>query len=366
MAPQKIKQWKSGQNGLDKLYMEEAEIPTPGEDEVLVEIRSVSLNYRDTEVCMGLYNHHKHVKQPPAVVPGSDMCGIVVAVGPSSNTSDPYKSPDFVLKEGDRVVSTFAQTHITGQVQARDLTNGLGSPLPGVLTQYRIFPTHGLLKVPKYLSFDEAACLPIAAVTAWMSLNCMRPNGDIIGVGETVVCQGTGGVSISAAQIASAAGADVIVTSSSDEKLEKAKQLGAKQVINYRNTPEWDDEVLRLTSDRGADVVIEVGGAQTLRKSFEAVRFGGLIACIGYLSGKQDAEGDRTNTNLLCLKRNVTLKGIINGPRDEFARMLKFYEDKQIHPVVDKVFKFDEADKALQYLFTGGHFGKVVVMVKEE
>ena len=167
-----------------------------------------------------------------------------------------------------------------------------------------------------------------------------------------------------AAQIASAAGADVIITSSSDEKLQRAKKLGAKETINYRDTPAWDDEVLKLTSDRGADVILEVGGAQTLRKSFEAVRFGGLIACIGYLSGKQDAEGDRTNTNLLCLKRNVTLKGIINGPRDEFESMLKFYAEKQIHPVVDRVWKFEEADKALQYLFSGGHFGKVVVKVK--
>ena len=263
---------------------------------------------------MGLYNHHKSVEKPPAVVPGSDMCGIVVAVGPSSNnTTDPYKSPAFALKEGDRVVSTFAQTHITGQVQGSDLANGLGLPLPGVLTQYRVFPTYGLLKVPDYLSFDEAA----------------------------------------------------IITSSSDEKLQRAKKLGAKETINYRDTPAWDDEVLKLTSDRGADVVIEVGGAQTLRKSFEAVRFGGLIACIGYLSGKQDAEGDRTNTNLLCLKKNVTLKGIINGPRDEFERMLKFYAENQIHPVVDRVWKFEEADKALQYLFSGGHFGKVVIKVKQ-
>lgn len=366
MAPPKTTQWKSGQNGLDKLYMEEVDIPSPGENEVLVEIHSVSLNYRDTEVCMGLYNHHKQVEQPPAVVPASDMCGIVVAVGPSSNDfSHPYKDTAFALKEGDRVVSTFAQTHISGQVQARDMTNGLGNPLPGVLTQYRVFPNYGLLKVPEYLSFDEAACLPIAAVTAWTSLNCMRPKGEIIGAGETVVCQGTGGVSITAAQIATAAGADAIITSSSDQKLERARKLGAKEVINYRKTPAWDEEVLKLTNDRGADVVIEVGGAQTLRKSFEAVRFGGLIACIGYLSGKQDGEGDRTNTNLLCLKRNVTLKGIINGPRDEFARMLEFYNEKQIHPVIDKVWKFEEADKALQYLFSGGHFGKVVVKVKD-
>lgn len=346
--------------------MEETERPTPGQDEVLVEIHSVSLNYRDTEVCMGLYNHHKSVEQPPAIVPCSDMCGVVVAVGPTSdNTSDPYKNPAFRVKEGDRVISTFAPTHITGQIEAKDLGNGLGGPAPGVLVQYRVFPTFGVVKIPDYLSDDEAACLPIAAMTAWMSLNCMRPKGEIISSGETIVCQGTGGVSISAAQIAAAAGSDVIVTSSSDEKLKRATKLGAKHTINYRSTPEWDDAILDATGSRGADIVIEVGGAQTLRKSFECVRFGGLIACIGYLSGKQDEAGDRTNTNLLCLKRNVTLKGIVNGPRDELERMLKFYEEKCIQPVVDRVFKFEEAKDALEYLFSGGHFGKVIVKVKE-
>jgi NADPH:quinone reductase-like Zn-dependent oxidoreductase len=294
------------------------------------------------------------------------MCGTVVSVGPtSSNSSDPYKSPAFALNVGDRVISTFAPTHLTGQIAASDLGNGLGGPAPGVLVQYRVFPTYGLVKIPKYLTDDEAACLPIAAMTAWMSLNCMRPKSEIVGTGETIVCQGTGGVSISAAQIASAAGADVVVTSSSDAKLKKAKDLGAKETINYRNMPDWDTAVLKATEDRGADIVIEVGGAQTLRKSFECVRFGGLIACIGYLSGKQDDAEDRTNTNLLCLKRNVTLKGILNGPRDELEKMLKFYEDKGIRPVVDTVFGFDGAKDALKYLFEGGHFGKVVVKVKE-
>ena len=203
-------------------------------------------------------------------------------------------------------------------------------------------------------------------MTAWMSLNCMRPPGEILGAKgkETVVCQGTGGVSIAALQIAQAAGADAIVTSSSDEKLQRAVELGAKSGINYRKQPDWDAEVLRRTEGKGADIVIEVGGAQTLRKSFECVRFGGLIAAIGYLSGKQDAEEDRTNTNLLALKRNVTLKGIVNGPRDKLKEMLAFYEKHRIRPVVDKVFRFEEGRDAIKYLFSGGHFGKVVVKVK--
>ncbi|PVI04148.1 hypothetical protein DM02DRAFT_611758 [Periconia macrospinosa] len=198
-----------------------------------------------------------------------------------------------------------------------------------------------------------------------MSLNGLRPKGEIVGAGETVLIQGTGGVSIAGLQIATAAGASVIATSSSDAKLERAKNLGATTLINYKSSPDWETEVLKSTSDEGADIIFEVGGAKTLRQSFDCVKFGGTIACIGYLSGKVDEGTDRTNTNLLCLRRNVTLKGILNGPRDRLEEMLKFYEQKQIRPVVDKVFKFEQGKDALAYLFSGGHFGKVVVRVKE-
>jgi NADPH:quinone reductase-like Zn-dependent oxidoreductase len=254
---------------------------------------------------------------------------------------------------------------VTGQVQARDLANSLGGPIPGVLTQYRVFPTYGVVKVPDYLSDEEASCLPIAATTAWMSLNATRSKGEIIGPGETVLCQGTGGVAIAGLQIASAVGANVIITSSSDKKLQRAKTLGAKTLINYSSTPDWEAAVLESTTDAGADIIFELGGAKTLRKSFDCIKFGGTIACIGYLSGKEDEGEDRTNVNLLCLRRNVTLKGIINGPRDRLEEMLRFYEEKQIKPVMDRVFKFEEGREALQYLFSGGHFGKVVVKVKE-
>lgn len=154
------------------------------------------------------------------------------------------------------------------------------------------------------------------------------------------------------------------MTSSSDAKLEQARRLGADHTINYKTTPAWDDEVLRLTGGRGADVVFEAGGAQTLSKSFECVAFGGLISCFGYLSGKQE-NTQGLHTNVLALKRNVTLKGLINGPRDRFEEMVGLYEKAQIHPVVDRVFAFDQAADALQYLFQGGHFGKVVVQVQQ-
>jgi NADPH:quinone reductase-like Zn-dependent oxidoreductase len=156
----------------------------------------------------------------------------------------------------------------------------------------------------------------------------------------------------------------VIITSSSDAKLLQAKKLGADQTINYKTTPDWDQEVLKLTNGEGVDIIFENGGAATLKKSFECIAFGGLIDCIGYLSGKEDAVDDRTNTNVLALKRNVTLKGLLNGPKDRFEEMLKFYEEKEIRPVVDRVFTFEQSKEALKYLFSGGHFGKVVIKVE--
>lgn len=154
-----------------------------------------------------------------------------------------------------------------------------------------------------------------------------------------------------------------IIISSSDAKLEQAKALDADYVINYRTQPNWEEDVMRVTDNHGADIILETGGAQTLRKSFECIAFGGLIDCIGYLSGKMDAPGDRLNVNLLALRRNVTLKGIINGPRDRFEEMVAFYEKHQIHPVVNKVFAFGEADQAFKFLASGSHFGKVVIKV---
>lgn len=156
----------------------------------------------------------------------------------------------------------------------------------------------------------------------------------------------------------------MIITSSSDEKLAHAKRLGADFVINYRNQPNWQEEVLKLTDQHGADIILETGGAQTLRKSFDCVAWGGLINCIGYLSGKVDEPDDRTNVNVLALRRNVTLKGILNGPRDRFEEMIAFYERHRIRPVVHRVFAFEEAKEAFKYLFSGSHFGKVVIRVK--
>ncbi|KAJ9191569.1 hypothetical protein DTO164E3_8795 [Paecilomyces variotii] len=351
--PTTIKQWVTAQDGLDNLRMTEADMPVPGDKEVLVEIHAVSLNYRDTEVSMGQYNHHRDIKDKPTVVPCSDMCGIITAIGPGVSA----------WKVGDRVLSTFNQTHLSGQITSKDMPYGLGFPLPGVLTTHRVFPEYGLVKAPEYLSDEEASTLPIAAVTAWMSINGMRPMGQSGGEGEIVLLQGTGGVAIAGLQIAKASGAKVIILSSSDSKLSQAKSLGADYTINYRTQPDWENKVMSLTSDHGADIILETGGAGTLRKSFDCIAWGGLINSIGYLSGKQDEPGDRTNVNLLALRRTVTLKGIINGPKDRFEEMLAFYEKHQIRPVVNRVFGFEEGKEALKFLYSGGHFGKVVVRV---
>ena len=176
---------------------------------------------------------------------------------------------------------------------------------------------------------------------------------------------GTGGVSLWALQLAKAAGLFTIVTSSQDEKLERVRSLGADATINYRTTPEWQDAVMEATGGAGVDVILECGGARTLRRSFDCVAFGGLIACIGYLSGKEDDDAaDRTNVNLLALRRNVTLRGILNGPRDRFEELCAFYARHGVRPQVDRVFGFEGAREALQYLFSGSHFGKVVIRVQ--
>lgn len=211
----------------------------------------------------------------------------------------------------------------------------------------------------------------------------MRKLGEPGGQNETVLIQGTGGVSIMGLMIAKASGStgkpscfklllqspctanthQVIITSSSDEKLKRAKALGADHLINYRTTPDWDAEVLRLTDDVGVDNIFENGGAMTTSRSFNCIRFGGLINAIGYVSGKFDPPDQRLNINVSALSRNMTIKGLINGPRDRFVEMLDFCAKHEIRPVVDRVFAFDQAREALQYLWDGSHFGKVVIKV---
>lgn len=350
-------QWTSQQDGIKNLRLEEAAVPNVADlkdGEVLVQISCVSLNYRDIEVCDGTYGHHASITEGASIIPCSDMCGSVV------------ESKSSLYQPGARVLSLFNQDHLSGQCTEREMATGLGLPLPGVLTKYRIFPATGLIPAPSHLSDAEASTLAIAAVTAWMSLNSFSSVGQpVSGKDKTVLLQGTGGVSIAGLQIAKALNMTTIITSSSDQKLQRAKELGADFTINYRTTPNWETRVLELTNGRGADVIFETGGTHTLKQSFDCIAFGGLISAIGYLSGKEDDAKNAWNVNVLALKRNVTLKGILNGPKDRFQEMLDiaYTKEKGIEPVIDRVFEFEQAKEALQYLESGAHFGKVVVKV---
>ncbi|KAB8203124.1 Medium chain dehydrogenases/reductase MDR/zinc-dependent alcohol dehydrogenase-like family protein [Aspergillus parasiticus SU-1] len=351
-----IEQYVSHFNGPDGLKKIQVSMPSPGPGEVLVQINAVSLNYRDIEVIRGEYNHHKSVNQGSEIIPCSDMAGVITGVG--SNVSK--------WKLGDRVLSTFVPDHKTGQLTEKTLTSSLGLPQPGVLATHRIFKEDALVKAPDGMSDEEACTLPIASVTAWMAINGTRPLGQKGGKDEYILLQGTGGVSIAGLLLAKASGAKVIITSSSDEKLARAKDLGADFGVNYKERPDWENYVMEVTNGHGADIILETGGSQTLAKSFACAAYGGLINCIGYTSGKTQAAGEQPNVNVLAISRCLTLKGFVNGPTDRFEEMVKFAEKHQIHPVVCKKFKFDEAKEAFKYMEAGSHFGKIIIQVSHQ
>ncbi|CAL1698345.1 unnamed protein product [Somion occarium] len=327
--------------GIEHLTFREAPLAPPKSTEVLVKIHAVSLNYRDIAAVTGTYPGLK-----PEVVPCSDMAGEVIAVG--SEVKD--------WKKGDRVTSNFCVDHLYGDVTKEILDSALGGPSDGTLTQYKNFPAHALLRVPEYLTYEETATLPCAAVTAWNALLGPVP----LKGGDTVLVQGTGGVSIFALQIAAAMGATVIATSSSNEKLQLAKKLGATHLINYKEHPDWDQQVLKLTGGRGADHIIEIGGPGTLLKSISAARYAGWIHNIGFLAGVCVSHSPTSR------KKGVTFRSILIGSRTQFEDMNRLFVARQIHPVVNKVFTFEQAQEAYQYLLSQKHVGKVVIKVAKD
>ncbi|ODA75802.1 hypothetical protein RJ55_08674 [Drechmeria coniospora] len=364
-VPSKTKQWTTAFDGVDKLQLGEADVPEPKAGEVLVRIEAVSLNYRDVEVCRGAYNQPPSPLAPAApLVPCSDMCGTVIV------SSEPLLPP------GTRVVSVFLQLHLAGPLAEHHLSSSLGHPLPGVLTQHRLFRAESLVRPPGHLSAEEASCLPLAAVTAWAGLSWQNPLGRPLSCdgNETVLFQGTGAVSLAGLQIARAAGFRTIITSSSDAQLRRARDAGVDCAINHRTHWEWREPVLAATQGRGADVIFDTGRGRTLRKAFETVAFGGVINCIGYRSGedREDVDGDkpprlqRLDVDELALSRSVTLRAVVDGGKDRFEEMLRFYDRHQIKPFVAKVFPFAHAKEALQSLAEGEeHFGKVVIKMTE-
>jgi NADPH:quinone reductase-like Zn-dependent oxidoreductase len=325
--------------GLDALKLVERPQPQPGPNEVLLKIRAASLNYRDLLVVKGLYNP----KMPLPRVPVSDAVGEVVGAGAGVTRVEP----------GERVAGLFMQKWLCGPVTDAAARSALGGAIDGLLAEYAVLHEDGVIPVPEHLTDEEAATLPCAALTAW---NALFEEGRVK-PGDSVLVQGTGGVSLFALQFARLGGARVFATSSSDAKLERARGLGASDGINYKTTPEWGDAVRKLTGGAGIDQVVEVGGAGTLPQSLRAVRTGGTISLIGVLSG-----AGQVNPTPVLMK-NVRVQGIFVGSRDMFEAMNRAIARHKLRPVVDRVFPFAEAVEALRYMESGAHFGKIVIRV---
>lgn len=324
--------------GLENLAFQDRPDPAPGPGQVLVRVRAASLNYRDLLIAKGVYN--PKLKLPRVL--GSDGAGEVVAVGPGVTR----------FAAGDRVIGCFMQGWLAGPISDAAAKTALGGDLDGTLAERVVFSEDGLVSVPGSLTFEEAATLPCAAVTAWHALT-----GAGCGPGKTVLLQGTGGVSVFALQFARALGARVLVTSGHDEKLRRAIAMGAAAGTNYRTNPAWDKWAREQTDGVGADIVVEVGGAGTLETSIRAVRLGGHVALIGVLAGAG------TFNPISVLMKAVRVQGVYVGSRAMFEDMNRLIAGEGLRPVVDRVFPFADAPAALRYLETGSHFGKVVVAV---
>ena len=325
--------------GLDNLRQVERPQPEPGPGQVLLKVKAVSLNYRDLLVVKGAYNP----KMPLPRVPCSDAVGEVVALGAGVSR----------VKAGQRVAGLFMPGWLEGELDDAKAKTALGGSVDGLLAEYAVLGEDAVVPVPAHLSDEEAATLPCAAVTAW---NGLVVSGGVK-PGDTVLIQGTGGVSLFAMQFAKLAGARVITTSSSDDKLARVKALGAAEGINYRSVVEWGDEVRKRTGGRGVDHVIEVGGAGTLAQSLRAVRTAGHIALIGVLSGYGQVNP------LPILMKGVRVTGIYVGSRAMFEAMNRAIALAELKPVVDRVFGFADAVEAFRHLESGRHFGKVVIRV---
>jgi NADPH:quinone reductase-like Zn-dependent oxidoreductase len=324
--------------GIDSLKLVDRPTPKPGAAEVLMRVRATSLNYRDLVTLKG-GAVTRGIRLP--LVPLSDGAGDVVEVGSKATR----------FKPGDRVVASFFQNWIAGPIHSSAFRSALGGAIDGMLSEYVLLNEEGLVRIPDYMSFEEAATLPCAALTSWNAL----VSAARLTAGETVLVLGTGGVSIFALQFARMHGARVIATSSSDAKLVRLRELGAFGVINYKTTPDWDARVLEITGGGGADHIIEVGGAGSLPKSIRAVKLGGRISLIGLLAG-----GGQIDPMPMLLK-GVTLQGIYVGSRAMFEEMNRAMEINDVHPVIDRVFPFTEARDAYHYLESGAHFGKVCI-----
>ncbi len=332
-----MRTWEiQGAYGIDNLRLVERPEPQPGPGQIVVAMRTASLNFRDLAMIRA------GIGLPLPLIPFSDGAGEVVAVGDGVTR----------VKAGDRVCPMFFQSWISGPVSAEARSRPLGGPLPGVLQDGMLLDGEGVSAIPDHLTWEQAATLPCAALTAWRAIAVEAP----VGPGDVVLVQGTGGVSIFALQFAKRLGAQVIVTSSSDAKLERARALGADHLINYRTTPGWGAKALEITGGKGVDVVVEVGGENTFNESLGAARVGGAVVVIGVLGGMNPGVSVRT-----IFSKNLRILGISVGSREHFEGMCAHIGRWNLEPVVDQVFGFEDLPKALRLMEAGGHFGKIVL-----
>lgn len=335
-----MKAWLLKDFGLDNLELGEVQTPVPKTGELLVKVGAVSLNFRDKAIVDGIYEPHT---VPKPLIPVSDVAGTVVATGEGVSR----------FAVGDRVNSHLYSRWLDGMPAHDEPDYCFGSPLPGGLAEFMIIHEDSAVRAPADMTDEEASTLPIAALTAWYSL----VDYGHIQPGQTVLVQGTGGVSIFAAQIAMALGARVIITSSRDENIAAVIKLGAMAGINYRTTPDWAAEVMKLTEGKGVDLLLDVAGGEGVNASVQATKVGGRIAQIGFLTGQT------TGLNLMPLIfRQTTLRGIAVAPRSAFDRMNAFLDGHRIRPVIDHVYPFEQAREAYEHL-ARGPFGKVVIKV---
>lgn len=328
-------------SGISGLRIVDRPVPACGPYDVLVRIRAVTLNYRDLLTVRGGYGS----RQKFPLVPLSDCVGVVEEVGQSITKFRP----------GDRVIASFFEKWLGGDPTAEKLSRALGGSVEGVLAEYRVFAESSLVAAPAHLSDPEAASLPCAALTAWCAV--VKFGG--IGPADVVLTQGTGGVSLFALQFAKFSGAQVIATSSSEEKLAKLKAMGATQTVNYKKVPEWGKLVREMTEARGVDLVVEVGGVGTLNESIRATRIGGAIALIGVLAG-----GAASELRLpLIVMQQQRIQGVTVGSVDDLSRMVAAVSNNKMRPVVDRIFPFEAAREAFDYMASGKHFGKVAIAV---
>jgi len=328
--------------GLENLAVVERPDPEPGLGEVLVRLRAATLNYRDLLTVEGGYGSKQRTVD---FIPLSDGAGDIAAVGEGVTR----------FKPGDRVVGNFFQEWLAGEPTQKNLQSGLGGVLDGVASELRVFPEYGLSPTPGHLTDAEAAALPCAGLTAWSAVIDQGRSTP----GDLVLTQGTGGVSTFAVQFAKLAGATVVATSSSNEKLERVRALGADHTINYAETPEWARPVRGINGGRGVDLVVEVGGAGTLEQSIKAVRPGGAICLIGVLSG-----ANHEFRLPLVVTRKIRLEGVTCGNREQFEAMLRAIGQHRLRPALDdKVFGLDDLPAAFAHMRDGRHFGKIVVEI---